>query len=160
MYNDATRGYVFRFSGSNYLQISASTLTNSTKTFWLSSSTPSTGQGNVFSSNNFAVWFQATSTLKFYPGNSGTIYTSTTTQTITWIFYAITTSNTKTYMYINGSSSSNAGCNISAGWSGDTNPIQFGAYAGSNYYTGYMDDMRLYPSVLTSAEILQIYNGG
>jgi hypothetical protein len=45
-------------------------------------------------------------------------------------------------------------------YTGDTTTIQLGNYTGtSNYYTGYMDDIRQYPYVLTNAQIVAIYNG-
>lgn len=164
MFNDSIRGYVFSFSGSNFLQVTANSPINSTKTFWVSTSTPSSGGGNLFSSVNYPIWFESTNYLKFSPNfNNGTgnKYISTISQPITWAFYAITTTSTNTYMYINGNTTANIGGTITGGWAGETNvAIQFGAYVLGNFYTGLLDDMRLYPTVLTNSQIQQIYNGG
>jgi len=148
------RGYVFQFSGSNYLSIYSTTSVNSTRTFWLYSDAPGTGgvsSGNVFSSMNLGMYFNGTSYL-----TSGSV-TSTIAQTARWTFYAVTTTSTIQTMYINGDGTPNASATVA--WSGDTNVIQFGARNGTNFYTGYIDDMRLYPYVLTTAQIAAIYNG-
>jgi len=155
MYNDSTRGYVFNFSGANYLSIAVSTPVTSTKTFWVSSSTPTAGGGNVFSGNNYPIWFSGRTNLQAnsnFP--NGTNVYSSKTQIITWVFYAVTTTATSTSIYVNGIFDVTA----STTYSGDTSPIQFGAYTGTSNYTGYLDDMRLYPSVLSDAQILSIYN--
>jgi len=147
------RGYVFQFSGANYLSVTATTPINSTRTFWLYSATPGAGgagYGNVFSTLLSPAYFNGTTQL-----TSG-IVSSPYVQTTNWIFYAITFTSTTVSMYVNGTLVS-TGANS---WSGDTNPTLFGAYnTGTNYYTGYMDDMRLYPNTLTSAQISAIYNG-
>jgi hypothetical protein len=153
-----TRGYVFQLSGSNYLSISINTPTTSTKTLWIYSSTPSTGNGNVFSSNAYPVWFSGSTKLHWCPGYSGqTTYSSAVDQGAAWTFYAITCNGSSTYMYINGSSVATGGGTNS--FAGDTAVIQFGAYVNTNNFTGYLDDMRMYNTVLTSEQILAIYNG-
>ena len=153
-----TRGYVFQLSGSNFLSISINTPTTSTKTLWVYSSTPSTGNGNVFSSNAYPVWFSGSAKLHWCPGYSGqTTYSSAVDQGAAWTFYAITCNGSSTYMYINGSSVATGGGTNS--FAGDTADIQLGAYVSANNFTGYLDDMRLYNTVLTAQQILAIYNG-
>jgi cell shape-determining protein MreC len=59
-------------------------------------------------------------------------------------------------VYVNG----NLIQTVSETYVGETNsPIQFGAYGPGNFYTGLIDDMRLYQSTLTATQILDIYNG-
>lgn len=40
----------------------------------------------------------------------------------------------------------------------DTNELRFGTYGGGEYYTGKMDDARLYNKALTAEEITALYN--
>ena len=154
-----TRGYVLQFFGQNYLSVFASSPVTSTRTFWLYSATPTAGSGNVFSSTNYPVFFNATTFLSIRPGFSaggGATINSTVAQTANWLFYAITTTATTVTLYINGIR--NASTTMTA-YTGDTTTIQFGAYTGISFYTGYMDDIRQYPYVLTNAQIADIYNG-
>ena len=50
MFYDSYRGYVFNMNGGNYLQVSANTPANCTRTIWVKSSTRSVNSGNIFSS--------------------------------------------------------------------------------------------------------------
>ena len=157
MVNDGTRGYVFNFSGNNSLSINLATPLNSTKTFWLSSSTPQNGSGNVFSTTKIPIWFSSTTFLRAsvnYP--SGGDVTSNVAQTSTWRFYAITTTPTTTSLYINGSLVTT----LSVAWTGDTDKMVFGAYQTNNVgnYTGLIDDIRFYSNILTSTDIMTLYN--
>lgn len=153
---DATRGYVFYFKGSNYLTITAPTNINSTKTFWVKTSTPSNGGGNVFTSGGvYPVWFGSSNYLGFHSG--GTNYKDPTDEGTGWVFYAITTTSTNCAMYVNGSLTPNCG-GVVTSWSGLTGNIQFGALGTGNFYTGYLDDMRLYNYTLTPSEIQSIFN--
>jgi hypothetical protein len=172
MYNDPSRGYVFSFSGSNYLQINLNSAAAHTKTFWVSSSTPESNYGTVFSSGYNPSFFGSTKFLlnSFYTsnGSSGFIETrtppSTVSQGISWIFYAVTvtatsTASTSTSLYINGVFSNTTQLPSGAPlWANDAS-FQFGASGGDYRYTGYLDDIRFYPSVLSDTQILQIYNG-
>ena len=142
------RGYVFQFSGSNYLSIFAKTPPTSTRTFWLYTTSPG-ANANVFSSTSCTAYFLGTMFLITASG------TSTIAQTSNWTFYAITITSTHATTYVNGNLASIA----ANSWGGDTSTIQFGAYVGTNFYTGYIDDMRMYPYVLTTAQIAAIYNG-
>lgn len=171
MYNDPSRGYVFSFSGSNLLQINLKSAAAHTKTFWVSSSTPESGFGTVFSSAYNATLFSNTKFLisLFFTsnGSGGQIETktaSTFSQGLSWTFYAVTvtatsTASTSTSLYINGVFSNTT--QLASGaplWLNDPS-FQFGASGGDYRYTGYLDDMRFYPSVLSDTQILQIYNG-
>lgn len=155
MVNDGTRGYVFNFSGTNSLSINLATPLNSTKTFWLSSSTPGYNSGNVFSTTKMPMWFNGTTllraTVNFSPGIN---VTSNVAQTSTWRFYAITTTPTTTSLYINGALVVTA----SVTWTGDADKMMFGAYQiNNNNYTGLMDDIRFYSNILTSTDIMSLY---
>jgi len=154
-----TRGYVLQFFGQNYLSVFASSPVTSTRTFWLYSATPSAGAGNVFSSTNYPLFFNSTTFLSIRPGftaGGGATINSTVAQTANWVFYAVTTTATTVTLYINGVQNAS---NTMTGYTGDTTTIQFGAYTGGSFYTGYIDDIRQYPYVLTNAQIAAIYNG-
>lgn len=159
MYNDAIHGNVFSFSGSNYLSISAVTPVSCTKTFWLSSSDSSYGGGNVFSSSYYPVWFNMGTKLNSFSDFriGGKLSICNVNQGVAWTFYAVTVNATSNYIYINGNPTP-CGSGVSQ-FSGDTAAIQFGAWVGGDNYFGLIDDMRLYPSVMTAAQILAIYNG-
>lgn len=151
LYNDITRGYVFNLSGANYLTINNPTPINFSRTLWISSTSPITSYGNVFSSAKFPILFNQTTLLKFIAnwGGTNTALTSNITQTSTWVFYALTVTATNMTLYINGSQTATA--------SGDTANTQFGNYSGgTNYFTGYLDDMRMYPYALTASQINNI----
>jgi hypothetical protein len=157
MFNDPIRGYVFNLLGSNFLSINVNESTNITRTFWASTSTPASGSGNVYSSSNFPVFFFGTDRLNVYPNfpNGGRIISSIV-QTTTWVFYAITLSPTSLSLYLNGSLV--ADNTVNENWGGDSSTIQFGAFESGNFYKGYLDDMRLYSSILTPEQIRTIYN--
>jgi hypothetical protein len=152
MFNDSTRGFVFKLSGSNYLAISFKQESSHTKTFWVSSSTPSFNSGNVFSSSTFPIYFDGSDYLKIANFQGRTIISSVP-QTSVWIFYAVTVSPTTTSLYINGNLDQTIQCTFNS----LDEEIQFGAYKGLSYYLGLLDDMRLYPSILTPQEISKMY---
>ena len=154
MINDATRGYVFNFTGANFLSLGLATPVNSTKSFWLSSSTPTTSGGNAFSTIKCPIWFNSNTTLRAgvnFPSPTNVI--STIAQTSTWLFYTITTSATTTTMYVNGTQVATA----SVAWTGDTATMFFGAYNSGNNLTGKLDDIRFYSSILTPTEIETLF---
>jgi hypothetical protein len=152
------RNYVFQFNGTNYLSIIANTPVNNTKTFWLYTDCATSGQCFVFSSMNYPVWFPATNYLNWHTSfclPDSKEYMSTIPQSTRWTFYAITTTDTESYIYINGVLNAGGAANFEE----ETSEIQFGAYTGVNFYTGYIDDMRLYDTVLSVDQIKGIYNG-
>jgi hypothetical protein len=156
MVNDATRGFVFSFGTNKSLSINLATPINSTKTFWLSSSSPQNGDGNVFSTTKMPIYFNSTTFLKATVnfGSSPVNVISTIAQTSTWRFYAITTTATTTTMYVNGTVVASA----SVAWTGDTSAMYFGSFtSGANNYTGSMDDIRFYSKILTPTEIQTLY---
>jgi hypothetical protein len=68
MVNDSVRGFVFSFSGANYLSLNPNqTLITQTRTFWLSSATANSGNGCVYCSNKFLLYFLGGTLLKCYP---------------------------------------------------------------------------------------------
>jgi hypothetical protein len=160
MANDTIYGYVFNFTGANYLTIqnTLTTPVTATRTFWLSTSTPSSGAGNVMSSNNWPNWFAQTNTFgsqASYP--SGTRITAATSQTTTWKFYAVTVSSTQLAIYVNGNTTPDATITPTS-WTGDLSAIQIGAYQSGNFYTGYITKIRSYNFVLTPSQITALYN--
>ena len=154
--NDASRGYVFSFSGSNCFQISLPTDINNTKSFWVSSSTPSKSNGNIFSTTKCPIWFAATTYLHASP-NFGTsnnvVIINTVSQTSTWIFYTVTSTATSTSLYMNGQLITSSALN----WTGDTDTINIGAYQGTSFFTGLIDDIRYYSYAMSASDILKIY---
>lgn len=156
-----TRANVFSFSGGNYLQISYNLPVVFTRTFWVSTATPGTNSGNVFSTAKSPVYFNGSTFLKNevnWGSSTWASCVSTTPQTSTWIFYAVVQTASTVAMYVNGllAASSSAG----SAWVGDTSVIQFGAFQSGSFYTGYLDDMRLYVRALSATEISSIYAAG
>jgi hypothetical protein len=164
MYQDLDRGYVFQFNGSNYLQINLGTPIVHTKTFWVSFNESSSGQ--VFSSGLYALYYGFTDYLHvaLYTISNGSYISNQTianyVQGRTWAFYAITGNSTGYTLYINGEKKATKIFDQGdPAWNVDTN-IQFGAQNGGYNYKWFLDDMRLYPFMLTDNQIMQIYNGG
>ena len=85
-------------------------------------------------------------------------YVGTKIQSTNWTHHAITTTSTQLKFYINGVPEYSTS---TFSFSGDTNYNYFGSFSSGNTdnYKGYIDDMRLYPSALSAAQITQIYNG-
>jgi hypothetical protein len=153
---DSRHGFVLRFLGNNYLSVAVSTPSTSTKTFWLYSVGPGTG-GNVFSSSNYTVTLNTSNQLQCVIG--GTTVTSSYVQPVnTWTFYVITTTPTAANIYVN-TNPNPYGTAVLSTFTGDTNPIYFGSLAGSGYYTGYMDDIRLFQGVVNTNQIAGSYLG-
>lgn len=146
------RGFVLLFSGSNYLSITIPTPATFTKTFWLYSNSNMTG--NIFSSTNCKVSLNSASKLQCIVGS--TTVTTNLVQGLAWNFYAIVMTATSINIYINNNETPNVSSAITT-FNGDTNVIQFGAVNGSGFYTGYIDDMRLYDVPLTTKQITSVY---
>jgi hypothetical protein len=154
-------GYVFQFNGSNYLSIAVNTPAICTKTFWLYA-TNFIYNNNCFSSTNYPIYFNGSSTYIIASPGSGC--TSPISQPAMWTFYAVTCNSTSVSIYMNGSPSPVITTTLTTRFSGDTTSIFFGAYCNSssvigNFLNGYLDDMRLYPGILTPAQINAIYQG-
>jgi hypothetical protein len=171
MVNDPIRGYVFNFSGSNHLRIDVPTPTPHTRTLWVSSSTPEIGRGQLFSSQWIELYFDGTNNLKtdvttfdaFSNDRLTTQIISTVSQNTTWTFYALVVDAASSTLYVNGVASTPKQHGSGNPRYRDDTFIQFGSstLSGNNHtgnYSGYLDDMRLYPSVLTASEITAIYN--
>jgi hypothetical protein len=152
MVNDATRGYVFTFNGSNSLKLDVPTPSISTKTFWVLTSTPSADYNNVYSSLTRPIFFARTDYLRTFINfttPTSTRVLSTVQQTGIWKFYAITTNATETKMYVDGILVATEAV-IS---NNEINPIYFGCYDGNSFFTGLIDDMRMYSSILSPTYI-------
>lgn len=157
MINDSIRGSVFNFTGANYLSINVPTPVNSTKTFWLMMPNVTLDNHNVYSSNRMPIWFSNTTFLRasvnFLLGGGGDV-TSTVAQTAgVWKFYAITTTASQTNLYVDG----NLVTTGNVTWGGDADVINLGAYLGTSFFTGRLDDMRLYSNTLTATNINELY---
>ena len=155
--NDSTRGSVFNFGGNAFLSIIQPTPVNSTKTFWLNMPIFTSGSNNAYSTTKMPIWFNGgtflTVSVNFGLGGGGDVVSTVTQTPGAWIFYAVTTTATQTLLYANGVLVRTG--NLS--WTGDTAAINFGAYRGSSFITGRLDDMRLYSSTLTASDINTIY---
>jgi Concanavalin A-like lectin/glucanases superfamily len=156
MFNDPTRGFVFQFLGNNCLSLNQPTPVNSTKSFWLSVANPAIEFNNVFSTTKMPIFFNKTNLLRAIVnfGVAGTTNViSTQAQTSAWKFYTITTTATETSIYVDGIRVTTSFVN----WTGDTNAIYIGSYTNLSFLTGFMDDIRLYSSILSATEIQLLY---
>jgi hypothetical protein len=157
MINDSLRGPVFNFIGSGCLSVNQATPVNSTKTFWVMIPKISLANNNVFSSTKMPVWFNTTTLLRAsvnYGGTGAADIISTSAQvSVIWKHYAVTTTATQSNLYVDGVLVKTGVVN----WAGDTASLFFGAYNGQSFYTGRLDDMRLYSSALSATEINNIY---
>ena len=157
MVNDVKRGPVFNFTGTNYLSLNVPTPVNSTKTLWVMMPNITSANNNVFSSAKMPVWFRGTAFLRasvnFGVGGGGDVI-STVAQTVgVWKFYAVTTTATSSSLYVDGVLVRT----VNLSWGGDTAVINLGAHTGSSFFTGLLDDMRLYSSTLTATDINSLY---
>jgi hypothetical protein len=154
MVNEPVSGFVFSFPGSNHLSLNLNQpLITQTRTFWLSSATANAGNGCVYCSNKYILYFLGGTLLKCYSNyEGGTAAFSNVSQGTTWVFYAMTLTDKVMNIYVNG----NFVTSVANTWLGENSEIQFG---GGNNYTGLIDDIRLYQSALTASQILDIYNG-
>ena len=157
MINDTIRGSVFNFTGANFLSLIQPTPVNSTKTFWLKMPNFVSGSNNAYSTTKMPIWFNGgtflTVSVNFGVGGGGDVVSTVPQTSGAWIFYAITTTATQTLLYANGVLVRTG----NLAWGGDTAAINFGAYRGSSFITGRLDDMRLYSSTLTATDINSIY---
>lgn len=156
MINDTVRGPVFNFVSTGCLSVNQETPVNSTKTLWVMIPKISFSNNNVFSSTKMPVWFNGTTLLRAtvnFGGAGATDIVSTTAQSNVWKHYAITTTATQSNLYVNGVLVKTGVVN----WAGDTASLFFGAYNGQSFYSGRLDDMRLYSSALSATEINDIY---
>lgn len=153
---DSKRGYVFSFNGLNSLKLNIVTPIESTKTFWVSVGNPYNDFNNVYSSLARPIYFLRTSYLKSFVNfihPSNTKVESNIPQTAEWMFYAVTTSASETKMYVNGVLVETKSVSSIQ----ETSPIFFGCYNNSAFYTGKLDDMRMYDSILPPAYIERMY---
>ena len=163
MVNDTTRGYVFNLTGANYLSFTYASPQNVSRTFWTKSSTRSTSSGNNFSSNMWPIWYSGTNYMNSstaFSGGGGTIITDPTDEGTGWVFFAVALSATTHTMYVNGILTPRV-TSSNGTWSGEaSNTIWIGSFQGANYFTGYLDDLRIYNRTLTAEEAKTIYLAG
>ena len=158
--NDKIRGQVFNFSGSNGLTITTTTPIVASRTVWVKTLNPTTS-GTVFSSNKWAIWFEAGPNKRLgsainYSSNPALI--DTVDRGSYWVFYAVVFDGTNHSIYVNGNNTPIVTQTTTSVV--DSSTIGFGQYSSSNNYryTGLLDDMRQYNYALTPQQINQIYN--
>lgn len=145
------------FNGNSFLYMDITTPTVCTKTFWVRREIDNQ-VNNVFSSSNHPTFFDNSiflqTSVNFLTGGGANILSTISQKsTDSWKFYAITMSATKTSLYVDGNLNAEANVN----WIGDTSRIYFGAFEGGYKLTGWINDIRLYPTNLTPLEIRQLY---
>ena len=157
MVNDPIRGFVFNFLGNNCLSINVRTPVNSTKTFWVMMPNVTVNANNVYSSNKMPIWFSNTTFLRasvnFFLGDGGDVISTVELTAGVWKFYALTTTASQSKSYVDG----NLVTTGNLTWGGDTDIINFGAYLGTSFLTGRLDDMRLYSQTLTAIDTNDLY---
>ena len=184
MYDDNTRGYVFDFSGSSYYRLEKSPVNTASTTlsFWIYY-TGQTSQ-NIIDSIWWPVYYndsgKLTSWIYFTGAGEEARLTESTQKPInTWHHYAITISNTKISLYVDGSLNASASFTnyyTEGAWQrvSSTNPqytnsgFVFGGGAGtiesispivgSNNFIGRLDDIRVYNVALSPSQVLDVYN--
>jgi len=112
----------------------------------------------------FGVYAGVARTWFFYSwnGSPGYIAANTAYTLNTWQHWAVTANGTAVNWYLNGEAAGSgtlsgaittAACDVYIGCRGNGAGI-------SSPYTGYLDDLRIYDSVLSLGQIKAIYNGG
>jgi hypothetical protein len=152
------------FNGSsNYIINSTNLLPTSayTKVAWFNTNNTSATNNIVSGGSSAAHAFWLGGGTKLYAGHNGNWYTVTSTTTIsanTWYFGAVSFDTTNGWkLYVNGNlEATNSGTTTFTG----ANPgdIQMGSYGGANYFSGKIAMASVYNRVLSSDEILKLYN--
>jgi hypothetical protein len=154
MFNDSTRGFVFKFLGQeNYLRIDKTTPSIFSRTFWVSTPSPQISLGNIFTNRLYPIFFGGDAKLNI----KGDANETTFIQTSAWTHYGIVQNTNTINLYING----NLTQTFNGSYTDDASTsIYFGAYSDGfqGNYTGLLDDLRQYSSALTSDQIMTIYN--
>jgi len=163
---DATYGSVIRFPGSTSYLTAASTMTSVTGTaprsfsFWAKFDTKTAleylmSYGATTAGQNFYMTLPQSSSVLVTVTTASSLSTTTTPNTGTWYFIAVTYSGGSSgtvSIYVNGSLDSSG---VLAQNTATTNRLNIGRYynTAANYFVGYMSDFRVYASPLTSTII-------
>ena len=132
---------------------------------WIYPTTVSVQQciiSKVTPNRDFALKLESTDQLRTefsLSSNYNYCYAAGTIPVNTWTHVASVWKDTTWYVYINGVLSSqchNATAPSSPAWSGTEMAI--GKLASTNYFTGKLDDVRLYDCALSAPEVLQLYS--
>jgi prepilin-type N-terminal cleavage/methylation domain-containing protein len=128
-----------------------------TKTAWIYV-TNFNAPNNILSSNSGNVWWLPSPNGRLASGHNGA-YTSVLDPVAipasTWVFAAVTYDGSNLNLYKNGVLVSSAS---GIAPSNDTN-LTIGAFQASNFFQGYLDNIRLYNRALSPVEIQALYAG-
>jgi hypothetical protein len=167
------RGFVPFFQGSQYQTVTSLNLSQSyTKSAYVFITQTQSGNGNIVSSANTSntvhyMWFHngtnlgAGHHLQFQGPSPIPVSDPVATPLNTWVHYVVTYDNATTRMvlYKNGIQVS-AKTEPGLAWSGGgTSGVQIGSYTNGNSLNGgYIDNVRVYSSALSAADVTQLYN--
>jgi len=165
--------YAGRFSSStsDYINVGNSAvlkamITNITVTAWVNASNIA-GGGDIVSTRQsgfggyvFAIYPGGQPTFYADGGtysHSGTFVSGSTTMLVnTWYLAAVTYDGQNVNFYVNGSP---AGSTPSTGtWGATINPFAIGLSRATTWFSGSIDDVRVYNRAFSAAEILALYN--
>ena len=177
-FGNANSAYSFNGS-SDYISLPAGTYTNLnvySYSCWIKQTSASVGFAMCFGESSYgycqALLIQATGSVTGTSYNSGSnptqslIHTTATYSINQWLHVVLTRDFTAIKVYVNGvlfsSSSAGTGGQNASYYSSTTNwPVK--AYIGArttsvNYFTGSIDDVRIYSNVLSQSDINALYN--
>jgi hypothetical protein len=174
MVNNPTRGFVPFFSGTQYMNVSSLNLPPSyTKSVCIFLTQALTTNGNILSSADSAstsdamdkhyMWFSNKTNFGAGHGNPTNAYVQdpVATPLNTWVHYVVTYNNSTTRMvlYKNGTQVAST-TDAALSWSGGVvSGVQIGAYIDTTSpFVGYIDNVRIYSSPLSSSSVTQLYN--
>ena len=118
--------------------------------------------GRIVDNGTFTVRLDSSNRIAVTNDSSLVAYSANNAFTFgTWVFVtAIRNSSNQCTIYINGQISSTADQNCGTVTAGSTNVIIGNRNSGGRTFNGVIDDIRIYNKVLTSSDILKIYNSG
>jgi len=123
-----------------------------------------TGTKTIISNDNnngYMVWVSGSS-LWFYHYDTGwkTLQSNTVLSADTWYHFCITweLSTTTGRLYINGSEDINSTSFNQVTYL--STPVYIGTYAPSKYFEGYLDEIAVFNTTLSSSDVSSIYNSG
>lgn len=168
MSNNSTKGYVFSTAANGYLYTTAnfSFPTSYSKSAWIYPFASTITTANIISSYDGVathyLWYYNNTNVGAGHSSTGAVNTYVTDPNVppvnAWTHYVVTYDNTTTTMklYRNGSNVSTA-TNAAMAWTGSAGKLSIGSYGAGNVFNGYIDNARVYNSVLTAANVESIY---
>ena len=164
------RGKYLELNANSYLYAPDFDISSSyTKMCWIYSKQENQGAGNLISSYQSGIgahYFWFNNTTKLHAGHSGSgavtpaVIDPSPPTLNTWIHYAITydQASLTMYMYRNGQLVASSINNASLSWSGGRGKLGIGTFAGTFYFNGLLDNIRIFDVALTSVQVNNIYN--